>query len=74
MRRVSLRRECGSVSEDALMNARDRLLDYLDILEAKIRTADDVKLSNVSKLLEEMGVLCARAKGAALLLECKDNE
>lgn len=74
MRRVSLRQECVSVSEDALMDANRRLIDYLNNLEDKISAAEDARLSDLPKLLNEMGVLCARAKGAALLLESKCND
>jgi hypothetical protein len=55
------------------MDAYNRLLDALDTIELKIEKSGETRICDLDDLFTRLGELCARAKGAALLLteKCK---
>jgi hypothetical protein len=52
-------------------SAYSRLIEALEKLRGKLDGADDTRIVDLPRLLDEMAGLCDRAHGAALLLEAK---
>lgn len=61
----------GPVRQPTPAETYDRLIDALNGLRAKLDTAPEARIGDLSQLLADMVALCYRAHGAAVLLEEK---